>query len=59
MSLCTYSCCRNEFSGYWVQRKNLITVFNYFGAMEYKPEHCKEDATAVRLVSGADENDHA
>lgn len=50
---------RNEFNGYWDQRKNLITVLNYFGAMEYKSEHWKEDAMAARLVSGAVENDHA
>ncbi|MBW1863146.1 MAG: hypothetical protein JRJ02_12355 [Deltaproteobacteria bacterium] len=50
---------KNEFNGYWDQRKNLITVLNYFGSMEYKSEHWKEDATAARLVSGAVENDHA
>jgi hypothetical protein len=34
-------------------------VLNYFGVMEYKSEHWKEDAMAARLVSGAVENDHA
>jgi len=50
---------RNEFNDYWGQRKNLITVLDYFGAMEYKSEHWKNDATAARLVAGAVENDHA
>jgi len=50
---------RNEFNGYWDQRKNLITVLNHFGNMEYKSDHWKNDATAARLVAGAVENDHA
>ncbi len=50
---------RNEFNGYWDQRKNLIKVLNYLGAMEYRSGHWNEDATAARLVSGAVENDHA
>ena len=50
---------RNEFNGYWDQRKNLIKVLNYLGAMEYRSEHWKDDSQAARLVSGAVENDHA
>ena len=50
---------RNEFNGYWDQRKNIIKVLNYLGAMEYRSRHWRDDSQAARLVAGAVENDHA
>ena len=48
---------RTELDEYWSRKETLAAVLRYLATVDI--DHCRDDATAARLVAGAVENDHA
>jgi hypothetical protein len=49
---------RNEFPGYWDQRKHIVHILHYLSTMKDVSRPWQSDAQTARLLAGAVDNDH-